>query len=68
MNALERENIPGIQELREHYQSDFDNHNIIDVNSLSSFYENNTQLYLINHNILYHNKRFPQEYDSDYVS
>ena len=48
LDALERENIPDIQELRDTYQADFDNHQIIDVDSLGTFNENNTQLYLIN--------------------
>ena len=68
LDALERENIPDIQELRDTYQADFDNHQIIDVDSLSTFYENNTQLYLINYVDNYHSRRFPHEYDSTYVS
>lgn len=67
LDALERENVPDIRELRDTYQADFDNHNIVDVDSLSTFYENNTQLYLINYVENYHSRRFPQEYDSTYV-
>ena len=67
-DTLERENVPGIKELREIYQSDFDNNSIVSINDLHTFHQNNTDLFLISYNRRYHNKRFPQEYDSDYTS